>query len=100
MSAAPDTKTGDFKVRDMSLADWGRKELDIAELCKMIDTPQPRSLLDASISAIRGERAVRDGDRTAGTKLWASALAAAHTPKAKSCGVAAKLRAWSGLKPS
>src|SRR3954451_11941175 len=31
MSAAPDTKTGDFKVRDMSLADWGRKELNIAE---------------------------------------------------------------------
>src|ERR1043165_9737729 len=31
MSAAPDTKTGDFKVRDMSLADSGRKELNIAE---------------------------------------------------------------------
>ena len=23
--------TGDFKVRDLSLADWGRKEIDIAE---------------------------------------------------------------------
>src|ERR1700743_154573 len=31
MSVARDTKTGDFKVKDLSLADWGRKELNIAE---------------------------------------------------------------------
>jgi predicted ATPase/transcriptional regulator with XRE-family HTH domain len=67
-----------ISVRDAAAAGLdGGQELDIAELCKMIDTPQPGSLLDASISAIRGERALRDGDRMAGTKLWASALAAA-----------------------
>ncbi len=31
MSVARDTKAQDFKVRDMSLADWGRKELNTAE---------------------------------------------------------------------
>src|SRR5215510_7854332 len=33
MSTAPATKpaTADFQVRDLSLADWGRKEIDIAE---------------------------------------------------------------------
>ena len=29
--AQPKTATGDFKVKDMSLADWGRKEIAIAE---------------------------------------------------------------------
>jgi hypothetical protein len=67
-----------ISVRDTAAAGLDRgQDLDIAELCRMIDTPQPGSLLDASISAIRGERALRDGDRSAGTKLWASALAAA-----------------------
>ena len=31
MSTATENKTNDYKVADISLADWGRKELDIAE---------------------------------------------------------------------
>jgi len=31
MSTAVETKTGDFKVADLSLAEWGRKEMRIAE---------------------------------------------------------------------
>jgi hypothetical protein len=31
---------------------------------------------------------------------WGSLLAVAQTPNWNSCGVAAKPRAWSGLKPS
>ena len=31
MTTATLTKTSDFKVRDISLADWGRKEISIAE---------------------------------------------------------------------
>ena len=30
-SAKPKAKTGDYVVKDISLADWGRKEIDIAE---------------------------------------------------------------------
>jgi predicted ATPase/transcriptional regulator with XRE-family HTH domain len=67
-----------ISMRDAAAAGLdGGQEVDIAVLCKMIDSPQPGSLLDASISAIRGERALRDGDRLTGTRLWASALAAA-----------------------
>src|SRR5262249_40485394 len=35
-----------------------------------------------------------------GSTQCGSALAAAQTPNWNGCGVAAKLRAWSGLKPS
>ena len=31
MSTAPTTKATDYKVADISLADWGRKEIEIAE---------------------------------------------------------------------
>jgi adenosylhomocysteinase len=30
-AAAPKSKTGDYKVKDISLADWGRKEISMAE---------------------------------------------------------------------
>ena len=30
-SAKPKAKTGDYVVKDISLADWGRKEIKIAE---------------------------------------------------------------------
>jgi hypothetical protein len=53
------------------------QELDTAELCKTLDAPQPGSLLDASVSAIRGERTLRAEDRSGGGKLWVAALAAA-----------------------
>ena len=64
-------------MRDAAAAGLdGGQELDIAEVCKTFDPPQPGSLLDVSISAIRGERALRVGDSSGG-RLWASALAAA-----------------------
>ena len=65
-------------MRDAAAAglDGGQK-LDIAEVSKTLDAPEPGSLLDVSISAIRGERALRIGDSSRGGKLWASALAAA-----------------------
>jgi adenosylhomocysteinase len=31
MSAVPQTRSSDFKVADLALADWGRKEIAIAE---------------------------------------------------------------------
>jgi predicted ATPase len=64
-------------MRDAAAAglDSGQ-ELDIAELCKTSDPPQPGSLLDVSSSAIRAERALRVGD-SSGRRLWASTLAAA-----------------------
>ncbi|HCQ70564.1 MAG TPA: adenosylhomocysteinase, partial [Rhodospirillaceae bacterium] len=31
MTAQPQTAQNDYKVKDISLADWGRKEIDIAE---------------------------------------------------------------------
>src|ERR1044071_2654432 len=31
MTTTQTLKTSDFKVKDLSLADWGRKEIDIAE---------------------------------------------------------------------
>ena len=65
-------------MRDAAVAGLdGEQVLDLAELCKTLDSPQPGSLLDVSISAIRGERALRVGDTSAGRKLWASALAGA-----------------------
>jgi predicted ATPase/transcriptional regulator with XRE-family HTH domain len=64
-------------MRDVAAAglDSGQ-EVDIAEVRKTFDPPQPGSLLDVSISAIRGERALRVGDSSGG-RLWAAALAAA-----------------------
>jgi predicted ATPase len=65
-------------VRDAATAGLhGGQSLDIAEVCKTLDTPQPGSLLDASISALRGERALLARDSSIGGKLWASALEAA-----------------------
>jgi predicted ATPase/transcriptional regulator with XRE-family HTH domain len=64
-------------MRDVAAAGLdGGQELDIAEVRKTFDPPQPGSLLDVSISAIQGERALRVGDGSGG-RLWASALAAA-----------------------
>jgi predicted ATPase/transcriptional regulator with XRE-family HTH domain len=54
----------------------GGQELDIAEVRKSFDPPQPGSLLDVSISAIRAERVLRVGDSSGG-RLWASTLAPA-----------------------
>ncbi|MEW6602861.1 MAG: adenosylhomocysteinase, partial [Nitrospirota bacterium] len=31
MSTSTKNKTGDYKVADISLAEWGRKEIEIAE---------------------------------------------------------------------
>jgi hypothetical protein len=65
-------------MRDAAAAGLdGGQELDVAEVCKTFDSPQPGSLLDVSISAIRGERALRVGDSSGGAGLWASALATA-----------------------
>jgi predicted ATPase/DNA-binding XRE family transcriptional regulator len=65
-------------MRDAAAAGLdGGQELDVAEVCKTLDVPQSGSLLEASISAMRGERALRAADSSAGSKLWASALAAA-----------------------
>ena len=65
-------------MRDAAVAGLdGGQELDIAEVCKTLDAPQPGSLLDVSISAIRGERALRVGDSSGAGKLWAAALAPA-----------------------
>ena len=65
-------------MRDAAAAGLdGGQPLDIAEVTKTLDTPEPGSLLDASISALRGERALRIGDSSRGGKLWASALGAA-----------------------
>jgi hypothetical protein len=67
-------------IRDAAAAGWdGGQTLDIAEVTKTLDTPAPGSLLDASISALQGERALRVNDSSKGSKLWASALAAATT---------------------
>ena len=64
-------------MRDAAAAGLdGGQELDIAEVRKTFDPPQPGSLLAVSISAIRGERALRVGDSSGG-QLWASALAGA-----------------------
>jgi predicted ATPase/transcriptional regulator with XRE-family HTH domain len=69
--------TNPLVMRDAAAAGLdGGQELDIAEVRKTFDPPQPGSLLDVSISAIRGERALRVGDG-AGRRLWVSALAAA-----------------------
>ncbi len=67
-------------MRDAAAAGLdGGQPLDIAEVGKTLDTPEPGSLLDASISALRGERALRMRDSSRGGKLWASALEAATT---------------------
>jgi hypothetical protein len=64
-------------MRDVAAAGLDNgQELDIAELSKTFEPPQPGSLLDVSISAVRAERALRGGDSSGG-RLWASALAAA-----------------------
>ena len=70
--------TTPLTMRDAAAAGLdGGQELDIAEVRKTINAPEPGSLLDVSISAIRGERTLRVGDISLGTHLWLSALAAA-----------------------
>jgi predicted ATPase/transcriptional regulator with XRE-family HTH domain len=65
-------------MRDASAAGLDRgQELDLVEMSKTLDSPKPGSLLDASISALRGERAMRLRDSSRGGRLWAAALAAA-----------------------
>jgi hypothetical protein len=65
-------------MRDAAAAGLdGGQELDMGELCKTLDTPQPGSFLDASISTVRGERALRRGDPSTVGRPWASALTTA-----------------------
>ena len=58
--------------------DWTAGRNSTLPRCARRSTPQsPVRSLTLSISAIRGERALRIGDSSRGRKLWASALAAA-----------------------
>jgi S-adenosylhomocysteine hydrolase len=58
MNAASETKNfADFKVADLALAEWGRKEIRIAETEMPVSWPFARSSRRSSRCAARGSRA-------------------------------------------